>query len=653
MANRVVTTGYPGVIIGPPGQGIPPGGDLGQILAKASNRPFDAEWVDPLPDISIVKAGNRIDLASVAPERLIAFLSEFGREGMFRWDPTNLTTRVAIDTQQGIYVPPLTNPAGAFGAWVRMYTGPMMSSWFGAVPDGATDSILQLQGMLNVLRSIGGTGRFNSTTVGSVYRIGGTGLVMVGPLPKRIGLECDQDVWLEKHLSAKYNLLNITSCEDMTLGNMHFSGRFSSMAGVNANGLALSILNSSNITHTGRIRLRDFSEGINIFTNTADNPPICHDVNLDYVEIKNPVTTDAAGHVISGGLSVSGITFEDMKSSGVRFVFAEGILKAPGYSAAFMNNCVDCWVGAYVIRQCLVGPSAPLGSPKNCFFGPGLADQVKQAVIIVGTGSVNVGHMRARFHPDGITRVAGTPGPWFINVNATGANVIAEIVDYNDATTPPIRAAGVGNNVIVPWINGSVPIYATVLGEHNNVVIQHDASVNAAQDILTKFTLEEPNDISHSFEIHSPGHQWVTNAKTAMKFAGNRLFLQNSQGGVNFGQPIDPTGVLDYTIDLLASAYHGAIDYREPTAAGTVQPTAHVRQVILKPTGTLVSKAIKLPDNPANGLFITFLCTENITTVNWAIGAGASAIVGAPTTLAANAPVSFRYRGEDTTWYRG
>ena len=62
-----------------------------------------------------------------------AYLQEAGREGMFLWNPANLSTQVAADTAQGIYVALGTDPTGASGAWVRKFSGPINPEWFGVV----------------------------------------------------------------------------------------------------------------------------------------------------------------------------------------------------------------------------------------------------------------------------------------------------------------------------------------------------------------------------------------------------------------------------------------------------------------------------------------------------------------------------------------
>lgn len=60
-----------------------------------------------------------------------ALLTEPGREGLFLFDPADLSMRVGADIAQGLYVAPQTDPTGASGAWVRTFDGAVRASWFG------------------------------------------------------------------------------------------------------------------------------------------------------------------------------------------------------------------------------------------------------------------------------------------------------------------------------------------------------------------------------------------------------------------------------------------------------------------------------------------------------------------------------------------
>lgn len=66
-----------------------------------------------------------------------AYLQEAGREGVFRWNSSNLSALVTLDPAQGVYVPPASGTSGASGAWVRDLPGFSVTCMlFGAVGDG-------------------------------------------------------------------------------------------------------------------------------------------------------------------------------------------------------------------------------------------------------------------------------------------------------------------------------------------------------------------------------------------------------------------------------------------------------------------------------------------------------------------------------------
>jgi hypothetical protein len=66
-----------------------------------------------------------------------AYLQETGREGVFRWNGSNMSAFVTLDPAQGVYVAKSTDATGASGAWVRdLPSFSVTCMWFGAVGDG-------------------------------------------------------------------------------------------------------------------------------------------------------------------------------------------------------------------------------------------------------------------------------------------------------------------------------------------------------------------------------------------------------------------------------------------------------------------------------------------------------------------------------------
>lgn len=99
---------------------------------------------------------SREALAAVVDSSKPALLQESGREGLFLFETADLSSKVALDRQQAVYVAPSFDPSGASGAWVRQFSGPLISSWFGAVGDGVADESASIQAALDYLEGAGG-----------------------------------------------------------------------------------------------------------------------------------------------------------------------------------------------------------------------------------------------------------------------------------------------------------------------------------------------------------------------------------------------------------------------------------------------------------------------------------------------------------------
>ena len=92
---------------------------------------------------SVVAIANAISLGVTQAEmaaldtsiQTIAFLNENKRQGLFKWNASDLSTQVTADTLQGVYVAPSSDATGASGAWVRMLDGYVTPEMFGAYGD--------------------------------------------------------------------------------------------------------------------------------------------------------------------------------------------------------------------------------------------------------------------------------------------------------------------------------------------------------------------------------------------------------------------------------------------------------------------------------------------------------------------------------------
>jgi hypothetical protein len=86
----------------------------------------------------MLTATSRSALAAL-PTTDVAWLSEDGRQGVFQWNPSNLSGWVAVDTSKALYIAPDSDTTGASGAWVRVNEGRLDAKWCGAKGDSVSD----------------------------------------------------------------------------------------------------------------------------------------------------------------------------------------------------------------------------------------------------------------------------------------------------------------------------------------------------------------------------------------------------------------------------------------------------------------------------------------------------------------------------------
>lgn len=638
-------------------------GDVAAALAAAERAEAAAAslgWLAP----------DRIFLAALNPSFRAAYLMEDGREGVFTWQAQDLSAFVTVDTMQGVFVPP-TGQDGSNGCWVRDNYTTVLATWFGAKPDGITDNTSFLRAMLNFVFNFGGVARFNS---GGVDRYMTQGLRVQGPNPKRFHIECDPNTWLVKATLTHFNLLDIYTCEYVTLGNLNFDCRIAedppiwdpltdTTTGENI-GYGLTIRDSSYISHTGKIRVVGMHNGVLVYSNVPVKIPVYHDVVLDHLELRCPIELDDEGHVLSGGWSNLGMLFANMADSGVRFIDVEGVMtKNPGFAVELKVDCHRCWFAGFKVRQSWLAVSALGGGidgddtdpvdAKNCWFGPGLVDQCVSAVSMSHAQRVTFAHIRARHHPDlkwGTPELAapGATGS-FINFsgNSSDCTAIVEIIDYDGGpdNVPPIYVGGDRNMVIVPTINDNIPVYATIPpgADHCQVAIWHDTTLGAGPNMLTKFDNQSAAD-TNIFSVNGGSFNWRVGVGGGAKIDTNEIStLLDADGDAN-------NSGKNY-LSLQAEHFTATgIQLAVPATGFAFIVGGHIEQVILEPVGALASGAVHFPGK-GRGRRFTLMSTQNITTVSW-ITPDALAIVGAPAGLTANTPVRFIYLDDTDKWYR-
>lgn len=129
------------------------------FVAGKDATPADKSMVVPtverVDSETLYKAADRTALKALSgTAHATVYLREAGRDGIFKWDSSDLSAKVTIDTAEGIYVAPTSDATGASGAWVRV-TASLNEFMFGATGDGTTDDAAAVQAMFALAPVVG------------------------------------------------------------------------------------------------------------------------------------------------------------------------------------------------------------------------------------------------------------------------------------------------------------------------------------------------------------------------------------------------------------------------------------------------------------------------------------------------------------------
>jgi hypothetical protein len=127
--------------------------DVASASSARSNLGIGSAALEPVSRFPVTIA-DRVALAAYSATST-TYLRENGREGLFVWDGSNQAANVGVDSGQGIYVAPASDPTGASGAWVRKFSGAVSVKWFGARGDGASNDGAAFAAAIAVLKRIG------------------------------------------------------------------------------------------------------------------------------------------------------------------------------------------------------------------------------------------------------------------------------------------------------------------------------------------------------------------------------------------------------------------------------------------------------------------------------------------------------------------
>lgn len=138
-----------------------------------------------------------------------------------------------------------------------------------------------------------------------------------------------------------------------------------------------------------------------------------------------------------------------------------------------------------------------------------------------------------------------------------------------------------------------------------------------------------------------------TSATAKVNGVSATIASQNAQS-ITLATAADQDDTVEITYNPVDQYGQGRTERFVPLTGTTISPTSACGLAVVDPAGTLAALTIDFPTGPAEGQFFNVFTTQTLTAVTWGNGTA----VGAPTTLAANASVSFQFSTATGKWYR-
>jgi hypothetical protein len=124
-------------------------------------------------------------------------------------------------------------------------------------------------------------------------------------------------------------------------------------------------------------------------------------------------------------------------------------------------------------------------------------------------------------------------------------------------------------------------------------------------------------------------------------------YSASSTASDNGATAITPTGATQGAWLKLISAY----SYQVPATGFSIQIASGVTALLLNPAGTLAAGTVVFPTTPIDGQDLALSSTQAVTALTLSVPSGFT-LFGAVSTLAANAPVKWKYVASVATWFR-
>ena len=297
-------------------------------------------------------------LTSAADKARPLQLTESGREGLFVWDSSDLSTEVALDTQEGVYVAPDSDATGASGAWVRQFSSDLKIQWFGAVGDGSTNDRTAIEAGIAFASSY----RFPLRFAGKTYAVTGASGIAIPSNTRIYGVEGETVIAFTGTLSdTRFIQINSdpAKCPTLTEAAASYSGY--DYAALNDQGAGLSYVTCVTAADAG-----DYDAGDFVFVACGIDPIDANDTLWRYQQVFKVTGSDAGtGKVWLDGVvtvAVSADGFADSAGANLAAAWANSTSYSSGDYA--LSNNAGSGSGTAVWRATSAGTSSGTG-PAN------------------------------------------------------------------------------------------------------------------------------------------------------------------------------------------------------------------------------------------------------------------------------------------------
>jgi hypothetical protein len=419
------------------------------------------------------------------------------------------------------------------------------------------------------------------------------------------------------------------------------------------------VLNAGNATNAalGNVRMVDTCEAIYLtngdvlngvypLTTTASvfsngtRPAYCQFTNIFFdsaaqgAQLDKIVQSEFIGCWFSNGRSGTGnngadlLTVDSLKFTNCRF-FACGWHGVNVTAAALRTLFVNCTAESNSQTVASVGSGFAFAANTTDFTVIGCIGR---------NGMYPGGNQRW-----GIVIAAGTSDRYVIKDNLLSGNTTGNLSDGGTGLVKDVSELA-DNRIRGDFSNAtdsSRKMFQTTVANSNSFVgvIPSGTALNG---IFQAYNASDPNNAS-----------WLR-----IQAGNGACDIQSSKNGTGVAQILRllVNGVVGAQLDLNANFVHSkaradiSYSYQVPTTGFAITIADNSSTLILDPAGTLATGTITFPANPIDGQQLVIMSTQTVTALT--INGNSKTVKNAPSTIAANGALEWRYRSTGTTWFR-